>query len=67
MLTLIDTHRLTVPLFCILLQFDKPGARGDYDYPDMAKEAGSYLSEYEHCSVTQKISYLNICEMILIA
>lgn len=25
------------------LQFDKPGARGDYDYPDMAKEAGAYL------------------------
>lgn len=29
--------------FCVLLQFDKPGARGDYDYPDMAKEAGGYL------------------------
>lgn len=25
------------------IQFDKPGARGDYDYPDMAKEAGAYL------------------------
>uniref|UniRef100_A0A3Q2PLJ3 Sterol carrier protein 2 n=1 Tax=Fundulus heteroclitus TaxID=8078 RepID=A0A3Q2PLJ3_FUNHE len=27
-------------LFCAFLQFDKPGARDDYDYPDMAKEAG---------------------------
>ncbi|KAA8587382.1 hypothetical protein FQN60_016244 [Etheostoma spectabile] len=23
-----------------MTKFDKPGARGDYDYPDMAKEAG---------------------------
>lgn len=32
-----------VTLFCVLLQFDKPGARDNYDYPDMAKEAGAYL------------------------
>uniref|UniRef100_A0A8C9X163 Sterol carrier protein 2 n=1 Tax=Sander lucioperca TaxID=283035 RepID=A0A8C9X163_SANLU len=32
--------RVCLSLFSILLQFDKPGARGDYDYPDMAKEAG---------------------------
>lgn len=27
--------------FVVLLQFDKPGARDNYDYPDMAKEAGA--------------------------
>lgn len=32
------------PLFYVLLQFDKPGARDNYDYPDMAKEAGAYLN-----------------------
>lgn len=29
--------------FFMLLQFDKPGAGDNSDYPDMAKEAGSYL------------------------
>lgn len=27
--------------FMFLLQFEKPGSRKDYDYPDMAKEAGA--------------------------
>lgn len=50
-------------VLCMFLQFDKPGARGDYDYPDMAKEAGVYLREYGRCSVIYKISeYLsNVC------
>lgn len=25
----------------VSLQFDKPGAKDNYDYPDMAKEAGA--------------------------
>lgn len=28
----------------MLLQFDKPGARDNSDYPDMAKEAGALSS-----------------------
>ena len=27
-------------------QFEKPGSREDFDYPDMAKEAGKLLSDY---------------------
>lgn len=43
-------------LFCTLLQFEKPG--GNYDYPDMAKEAGAYPLDYGPCSDNQKIPYL---------
>lgn len=27
--------------FVFFFQFEKPGAREDFDYPDMAKEAGN--------------------------
>uniref|UniRef100_A0A8D0CNG8 Sterol carrier protein 2 n=1 Tax=Sander lucioperca TaxID=283035 RepID=A0A8D0CNG8_SANLU len=40
LLSALKSCRVCLSLFSILLQFDKPGARGDYDYPDMAKEAG---------------------------
>lgn len=32
-------YLLTYEIFCCL-QFEKPGKREDFDYPDMAKEAG---------------------------
>lgn len=40
-----------------MLQFDKPGARGDYDYPDMAKEAGANL---QNMDLDRKITFLDI-------
>lgn len=49
-------YMLIYILFCTLLQFEKPG--GNYDYPDMAKEAGAYPLDYGPCSDNQKIPYL---------
>lgn len=31
--------------FC-LIQFEKPGRKDDFDYPEMAKEAGLNFNEY---------------------
>lgn len=45
----------------VLLQFDKPGARDNYDYPDMAKEAGAYSNNYSgRCSVAQKMIWMSV-------
>ena len=29
------------PVIYLIFQFEKPGRRDDFDYPDMAKEAGT--------------------------
>lgn len=37
-------------------QFEKPGRRDDFDYPDMAKEAGLYCVNLQitHCQLYQR-------------
>lgn len=53
----------------VLLQFDKPGARDNYDYPDMAKEAGTHSNNYSgRCSVAQKMIWMcvwHVCKCFM--
>jgi len=34
-------HGLNEISICLVMQFEKPGRRDDFDYPDMAKEAST--------------------------
>lgn len=42
------------------MQFEKPGRKDDFDYPEMAKEAGlnfnAYLSKLDMLTIKQKMN-----------
>jgi len=42
-LCLLPLHLLATTDWLYLFQFEKPGRREDFDYPDMAKEAGLFV------------------------